>query len=311
MDLNQPLISVIVPVYNVSQYLHRCVVSILEQTYRNIEVLLIDDGSTDNSSVLCDKLSQDHRVRVFHQANQGLSGARNTGIEHASGEYLAFVDSDDYIAPTFLSSLYSALTGNNAKLAICSIQKVDETGNYLDNCPSLSDVVLNTEQATHVLADNSIDSWILVPAWNKLYKKELFDDIRFPAGKLHEDEFIIYEILTQSSQIVCLSKKLYYYTQRDGSIMSSSSAISRLDGIEARCHQFTFCKSHHLYSCLSGIKDLTKSQYYLLFLAKKEAKNQDQLARVRQVKSMANEIGAKPSFLKLIKDFLYVKLVKH
>ena len=234
-------ISVIIPVYNVEKYLDRCIESVVNQTYKNLEIILVDDGSPENCPQICDEWTKkDDRIIVVHKKNGGLSDARNKGIDIASGTYICFVDSDDYISENMIEKLYNVLTEANAEISICNFRYVDESGNDCtdkklfsnDNLP-ITDNVLSSFD---ILADKMFEpkNWYWVVAWNKLYKKELFDDIRYPVGKIHEDEYVIHKILIKCHNVACVSDMLYYYVQRNDSIMKSTKTNPRrIDYIEA------------------------------------------------------------------------------
>lgn len=241
VKMRNELISVIVPIYNVEKYLHRCVDSILGQTYHNLEIILIDDGSPDNCSIICDEYAQkDYRIRVVHKTNGGLSDARNVGIEAATGEYLMFVDSDDFIAANMIEKLYHALLVNNADISICNFKYVDENGASILFNPRFSNSKLPIQDGvisgTDILKEKlfATKCWYWVVAWNKLYKKSIFSEIRYPVGKIHEDEFVIHAILMKCDKVACVSEMLYYYVQRSDSIMGMSKTDSRkIDYTEA------------------------------------------------------------------------------
>lgn len=211
------LISVIVPVYNVEPYLRRCVDSILRQTYRNLEVLLVDDGSTDSSGDICEEYArQDSRVTVLHQKNGGLSAARNTGIERAGGACLAFVDSDDFIDSRMLETLYQDLTEQGADAAVCGYRLFGPQDEILPidfsvpvQCMSGRDAIRST------LVSDEIGDF----AWNKLYRKELFQSIRYPLGRMMEDQGTTYRIFLQCKKVAYHPVQMYYYYQRPDSIL--------------------------------------------------------------------------------------------
>lgn len=228
-------ISIIVPIYKVEKYLSKCVESILVQTYTNIEIILVDDGSPDQCGEFCDKYARhDSRIKVIHKENGGLSDARNVGIEAATGTYIAFVDSDDYIHPQMIEKLYEAIYRNNADMSICNFEYVYSDMICKDNCensPIKDEVITGKEILIHKLMGSGM--WYWVVAWNKLYRKTLFKSIRFPNGKIHEDEFIIHKICGECNRVVCVPDVLYFYVQRKGSITSEKFDIKRLDRAEA------------------------------------------------------------------------------
>lgn len=238
------LISIIVPVYKVEPYLQRCIESIQNQTYKKIEIILVDDGSPDKCPDICDELAEkDSRIQVIHKTNGGLSDARNVGMEVANGEYFCFVDSDDYIQPTMIANLKKAIDTTDAKIAISSFMTIDENGNrvidsaenpIVDGCFMAEDLLPKLYQRL---------GWYYVVAWNKLYHRSLFDDLKFPIGKIHEDEYIVAQIIHKAKKIVCISTEEYIYIyQRKGSIMSSRKVQSKLDWLEALYIRFIFCE---------------------------------------------------------------------
>lgn len=224
-----PEISIIVPVYNVAQYLHKCVDSILAQTFSDFEVILVDDGATDDSGAICDEYARkEPRVRVIHKPNGGLSDARNAGIEAAKAPYLGFIDSDDYISREMFQLLHDDITKENADLAICGIYDV-----YGDKTPREKPhtyEVLNREAAIVKIFEGNI---ISVHAVNKLYRREIFDQVRYPKGKYHEDSYVILDVLGQCDKIVADTKQVYYYTHREGSINTEHFSAKQFDFIDA------------------------------------------------------------------------------
>lgn len=238
------LISIIVPIYKVEKYLPRCIESILSQTYRNIEIILVDDGSPDSCPKICDVYAEkDSRIQVIHKKNGGLSDARNAGIEVAKGEFLCFVDSDDYIQSTMIECLVTAIERTGAKLAIANVKTVDEQGKriYSVEQSPIRNGVLTAEELLPKLYQGL--GWYYIVAWNKLYHHSLFEKIRFPIGKIREDEYIIAQIVWDAQTIVCVDNEEYIYTfQRKGSIMASQQVKSHCDWLEALYLRFEFCK---------------------------------------------------------------------
>lgn len=238
------LISIIVPVYNVEKYLNHCVDSILNQSLKDFELILVDDGSPDNCGKLClDYAEKDSRIIIIHKMNGGLSDARNIGIKVASGDWIAFVDSDDYVDKDYLLLLYNAAVQNNADLSVCDFTPIYEDGTIIEGWGNLPDVTLK-DQADMI---RMIDShWKIVPAWNKLYKVTLFENLEFAKGKLHEDEFFIHRVLAKCDRVSIISDTLYYYLQRNGSITSSKTMKNKLDVLEANIQRYSFCKERWL-----------------------------------------------------------------
>lgn len=227
---SKPVISVIVPVYNVEQYLTKCVDSIREQTFYDIEIILVDDGSTDSSGRLCDEMAkEDSRIRVIHQENGGLSCARNTGIFVAEGEYLGFVDSDDYVEKDMYELLYNNLIKEKADLSICGMFDCYQDRKIGINEPYYQ--VMDTSEAIQVIFAGKLVGG--ASAVNKLYKKSLFQSVRYPEGKTSEDAFVIVDILMQCDQIVADSTQKYYYYHRENSITTRKFTREQFDVVEA------------------------------------------------------------------------------
>lgn len=230
--MNNPLISVIVPVYNVEPYLDRCVQSIVDQTYTNLEIILVDDGSPDNCPVLCDAwAAKDSRIKVIHKANGGLSDARNAGMAIAAGEYVAFVDSDDWVAPDMYRHLLDRMTADDCDIAACGVEMVWEDGTPSRPLTAPGNHMLDTVAAMEALLDETL---LKQPVWYKLYRKELISDIPFPVGKYHEDVFWSYQIIARARRVSVCDTPGYFYLQRAGSIMGTDYSPKRLDAVEAK-----------------------------------------------------------------------------
>ena len=238
------LISVIVPVYKVEKYLEKCVCSILNQTYTNIEIILVDDGSPDRCPEICDELAKsDNRILVIHKTNGGLSSARNAGLDVAKGEYISFIDSDDYINENMYHDMLQCLLNTGSDMCICNYDYVDENGCLwpIGVSSPIKDEVLNQEQLYQKLKEPA--NWYYITAWNKIYKREILCTDVFPVGKIHEDEFAIHHIMGKCNKAVCTAKSYYYYVQRSGSIMSERNMIARLDKNEALLDRYYYFNS--------------------------------------------------------------------
>ena len=238
-----PKISIIVPVYQVEKYLKKCVNSIRNQTYINIQIILVDDGSTDESPIICDKLAkEDDRIVVIHKKNGGLSDARNAGLEVALGQYIGFVDSDDYIAPEMYEILLRHMEEDQSDISICDYIRVNEDNLELNN--EGKSVVCNRCFSRDEFIEELLKPYggHFVVVWNKLYKKEIFRTLKFPFGKQHEDEFVIHRIIAQCKKVTCVENQLYYYMQRKGSIMDKDFNIKNMDYGDALIDRYHFTK---------------------------------------------------------------------
>lgn len=249
-------ISVIVPIYNVEKYLNRCIDSILHQSYSDFELILVDDGSPDKCGEICDKYAEkDERIIVIHKEKGGLSDARNKGIdwsfENSNSEWITFIDSDDWVHRDYLKTLLDSTLNFNSKVSVCEFLETDK---YIeDDFTCKEEKFVNTEEFYVTKNVNA------VIAWGKLYKKELFRDIRFPFGKIHEDEFTTYKVLFKCNNIVFITSPLYYYYQRNDSIMGKIWNPKRLDAFQAFEESAKYFESHNYYSALcncylNGIK---------------------------------------------------------
>ncbi len=232
-----PLISIIVPIYKVETFLPRCIDSILKQTYTNIEVLLVDDGSPDRCGEIADEYAaKDSRVQVIHQENGGIAKARNAGIHRSKGEYLYFVDSDDYIAEDAIETLYRMIVEQDAELAIANYAYTDEEGNLLPadhfpkSNPPIHDGVLSGREVLEELAITG--TWhYSVLAWNRLGHRKLYRAVEFTEGRTHEDELIVHRLIAQCERVALSTKVTYYYVQRSGSIMHVTNPQRHLDAV--------------------------------------------------------------------------------
>ena len=224
---NNQLISIIIPVYNVEPYLSKCIKSIINQTYKKLEIILINDGSTDNSLKICKEYAKkDSRIKVINKKNGGLSSARNKGIENSKGKYLIFIDSDDYIDLTMVEKLYTNLLENNADISICN-HYYDYQNNNLKVKSFPKDKLLVTEKEKYYNIYNDYSVATII-ACAKIYKREIFNDIKYPIGMVHEDEAIVLDILEKANRISYFNEPLYYYVQRQNSITNKFN-LKRLD----------------------------------------------------------------------------------
>ena len=237
------MVTVIIPVYNVEMYLPLCINSILKQTYQNLEIILIDDGSTDDSPGICDTYAlKDNRIKVIHQQNQGAAVARNTGLENATGEYIVFVDSDDFINEKMIEKLYIALKQTDSDLSICNFKYTSENGKEIAlKETDIKNEVLYTEEIIDKLFQNNNCGYIVI--WNKMYKKDLWKQIRYPVGVIYEDEAVIHHIFSKCKKVATISDELYYYRQVSGSIMHSERNEKNLDKYLALADRLMFFKN--------------------------------------------------------------------
>lgn len=240
---DQPLISVIVPVYKVEPYLRKCVDSILAQTYRNLEVILVDDGSPDGCPAICDEYAvKDSRVKVIHKDNGGLSDARNAGMDVASGDYLMFVDSDDWIEENSIEALLSAAQKYDAQITIGGTRRVEDgTFKVLksDEIGDSSEIVITGTQAMKSFFENGC------AAWGRLYRRETHDGIKFPVGEINEDEAIVLALLDRCHTVVQISSVIYNYRCRPESITTSTFTEKKLAWYRHCVDNLEWIRIHH------------------------------------------------------------------
>lgn len=226
-----PPVSIIVPIYKVEPYLRRCLDSLINQTYTNLEIILIDDGSPDCCPQICDKYAvKDNRIKVIHKKNGGLSDARNTGLDICKGEYISFVDSDDWVSKNYIERLLNLAIKEDAGIVIGENIRTDGNSRSFKGNTSIKAYTSN-EALHHLFSQNHIAFTV---SWGKLYKRTLFRTIRFPVGKFHEDEFTTYILFYNTNKIIYTSEVLYYYYQRGNSIVRTSHPWDVLEFLEQR-----------------------------------------------------------------------------
>lgn len=274
----KPLVSVIIPVYQVEKYLDKCIYSVINQTYKNIEIILIDDGSKDNSSKICDKwLLLDQRIKVLHCNNGGGGKSRNRGLNKASGEFIVFVDSDDYIHENMIECLYSYFS-NEVDIVECDyIETFDNNAKFEYEVTCRSKLYTSKE----ALIQNINDCLFKQVVWNKMYRKDIINNIRFPEGKIIDDEFWTYRVIGNANKLIHIDQKLYAYRQRKESIMHSKFSLDRYQIIEARKDRLEFIRLSYpelIYEAqkslwLSGMNFGQMSMMYLEYTEKKAVLN--------------------------------------
>lgn len=246
----ESVVSVVVPVYNVEAYLSKCVDSICRQSYRDLEIILVDDGSTDRCPALCDRFAaEDSRITVIHKKNGGLSDARNAGIDRSTGEFITFVDSDDWVDPDFVGNILAAMRENQADIGIGDYvrtegEKILTDSEEKENAKEKEKVGPGGTAQARIVTYSGREAirgcyrserhGMAFTAWGKIYRSDLFHSpIRFPVGKIHEDSFTTYRLLYCAVRVVYVDRVLYFYRTTEGSIMQKPFSLRRLDGLEA------------------------------------------------------------------------------
>jgi len=234
-------LSIIVPIYNVERYLRKCIDSVLAQTFTDFECILVDDGSPDNCSAICDEYAKkDSRIRVIHKENGGLSDARNAGLDIAQGEYIGFIDSDDYIHERMYEILVEKAISTDVDIVACGVYNVAENGETLGKWPNLSNDKVYKKKDFIDNFHPDVRRDIMTAVWNKIYKREIFSTLRFPFGKYYEDAYIQLDIWNQCDMIAVVKDTLYYYLIRQEGIMRQKFSAKKMHLIDCAYRQYVF-----------------------------------------------------------------------
>lgn len=287
------LLSVIVPVYNVEKYLNKCIESLINQTFTDFELILVNDGSTDNSGVICNLYQlKDSRIKVINKKNGGLSSARNIGLEIAKGEYICFIDSDDWVRLDMFEIMLNSIIESNCDMAICEFEKYYEGQKVsaeveVNNSYS---IVNKNDLINQMYTDKRV---LLTVSWNKVYKKSIFSydlltkqPIKFPLGKIHEDEYTTYKLINNCNRICLVNNKLYYYRQNPNSIMGRKFNINRLDILGAIKERIEYAKLINNIEFYNNSRRFLCYQYFEhYFMCKKYLQENLELVKKMNVKS--------------------------
>ena len=311
------LVNITVPIYNVEKYINRCIESVISQTQDDFELVLVDDGSPDNCGMICDNYAEkDSRVVVIHKSNGGLSDARNAGIDwsflYSSSEWIAFLDSDDWIHPKYLEYLYTAAKMTNSKVSVCGFQKTNDA------------VFLEPEVSIHYKTIEVEDFYCqgdlsFIVAWGKLYQKELFKNIRYPINKLHEDEYVTYKILFSLNQIALVQHNFYFYFYNEDSITANWSP-KRLDSLDALRNQIVFFHANgyeraYNQALLNAAMNILKNYIQLNETEYINGKEKNKKILSSELKSIFRYKGAKEilpfTHYRYLYEIAYPKLMKY
>lgn len=301
---SQELISVIIPIYNVEKYLKKCIDSIINQTYKNLEIILVDDGSPDNCGKICDEYAKkDQRIRVIHKKNGGLSDARNAGIDIAKGKYIGFVDSDDYIETDMYEYLYNILIENSSDISICDYEYYYEKNNTIGKSNNVKmNETVDKKEALRRLMGNSIGNY----AWNKLYKRDLFNNVRYPVGRKMEDCGTTYKLFYLSNKITIGNERKYYYLQRDDSILHKKNFSFYKDFFELTLEKYKFIKEKYPEIIENDIDMVNK--ILTLYFEQSEGMEKYIETYNDELMSLFNQITTDKNFKKSIDMKMRVKL---
>ncbi len=306
------LISVIVPVYKVEAYLDQCIGSIAGQTYQNLEIILVDDGSPDNCGAICDAwAAKDSRIRVLHTPNNGSAEARNAGIRIARGQLFGFVDSDDWLAPDMYEKLYTRMQQTGSDIVSCGILRVwSESGRSELIRQGQQDCILDRVAAMKAMIGST--DIIMTPP-NKLYRRHTVQDVPFPTGRTIDDEFWSWRVVANAQQVATLTEPLYYYRQHEQSVMTSRSKYHLLDVVHAKCIRQTYIEAHFPELKNEGVWNLLGTclfQGQLMLKTFPHGQVRQQLTELQQI-TQAHRVD-KPFFrqLKLTRKLRYL-MIRH
>jgi len=291
-----PKISIIALVYNLEKYTPLCIESVLNQSFRDFELILVNDGSTDNSGFICDEYAKkDRRVKVVHKSNAGVAAARNTGIEYASGNYIAFIDCDDYFHERMIEVLYEQIVSTKADIVMCDYFPTEEGKEKQSKkeLPIYSSISYTNKQILHGLYE---ENHTCVVPWNKLYKREIFDDIKYPSGYLYDDEFTAHRILYKSQKTVYIPLPLYFYVIRRGSITHSPMTERKFDKILALRDRVEFFKEKKL-SDLENKALVDFTDYFFWYYLQSQIELPNANKRRNEIKKHFNNL-----FFRIIKN---------
>ena len=310
---NQPLISVIIPVYNVEQYLNKCIESVLSQTYRNIEIVIINDGSTDNCGKICDEYaSSDNRVKVIHKSNSGVSAARNEGLDASTGDYVVFVDSDDYVDPDYVECLYNSLIENDADVAVCGYVITD-----VDNCEKIADElipdgsVLSSDEAIGRMLNFELIQGVCC----KIFKSCHIKKFRFRNYSYSEDLLFSVESSIGLKRIATINKGLYYYVTRKDSVIHGGFKYNKYVSLKAFENILSLVKNTSLEDV--AVSRLVSGNFSILLEMPKDDYPEEykeicqriKLYRVRVIKTKGVRLKTKCACLLSFLGFSFVKFV--
>lgn len=261
--MRTPLISVIIPVYNVEKYLHRCLDSVIAQTYQNLEIICVDDGSIDDSGKICDQYAvRDARIKVIHQENQGLSAARNRGLDAAEGEYIAFVDSDDYILEDMYKKMLDKLLNYNVDLCVCQWQYEFSDGRQVVKRKNIDPTIYGRKvslEFARFLYMGNYENGVVVAAWNKLYRRVLLDKIRFE-GRIHEDEAFCGRIMAKNISVYVMEEQFYVYAQNGDSLTNKPFSANKFFFLD------TLAERRELFKSDAFIRQETEQLYCNMYI---------------------------------------------
>lgn len=275
--LKEDLVSVIVPVYQVEKYIDRCLFSVTNQSYKNLEIIIVDDGSTDNSGEICKKYQLiDKRIAYYKKTNGGLSSARNYGILKSNANYICFVDSDDYISENYVKNMYNVMMANNSDICCCGVKMIYENTTKTDTYVPNSMIINGTEAVKYLFDKRSL---AYVVAWNKLYRKELFVDNNFSEGLRFEDEDIMHRLYLNCKKICYIEDILYFYIKRNDSITMNKDYTKYYDNLYVLSKRCEYLSKKNKYLVKLAVKDFV--QTYAGIISNKDIKCDNRINEIK------------------------------
>lgn len=298
-DKLEPLISIIIPVYNVEKYVEKCIISVINQTYKNLEIIIVNDGTKDSSGEICERLAKiDNRITYIVQENKGLSGARNTALDKASGEYYFLVDSDDYLVEDAIEQLYKEAIRNNADIVCSSAEMFFADGRDSEYPLGMEYLVLNKSEALyHCMFNNTVSG---VP-WGKLYKAKLFDNLRYPEGRRCEDEYRTYQLVERADKVICTGKPYYMHLQNFSGLVQGGEVEKYMDYFDAWWERYNFLKSKGYIDYANKMIDMIVRTAYEKKMVIRKSTNAGEICKILQ--------NVKAEIIK-IKSFFYLSKIK-
>lgn len=306
--IEKDLISIIIPVYNAENYIARCLDTVINQTYKNLQIIIINDGSTDKSGDICREYAQkDNRIEYYYQANAGQAVARNKALDQMTGDYVAFVDADDYVSYDFVEMLYSELKKNSAQIAICDYLRTNRLDEKITICNTLNKInVITGKELLYWFVDQ--DPVMTDVLWNKLFCGDLFQDIRFPEGKIYEDFLVCDKLLMETSRVVYIEKKMYFYFINPKSTTKKSWSLKSMDileQLEKRAEFYSDLKEIKLYDRTIFDIEVYLLAFYYYFCHEELISRERGLQFVREYRAKYKLIKNSNSLLFLKKMFLF------
>lgn len=298
--MKQPLVSVIIPIYKVYEYLDKCIESVVNQTYSNLQIILVDDGSPDGCAARCDEWAErDARISVIHKLNGGQADARNFGMRISNGDYVSFIDSDDYVSEDFIKVLLSTALEHNSDIVVCEYVKFFDEGEYEEYH---DDSIVSNYSTLNGLSALIDENPFHLHVWDKLYKRKVIKDICFEVGRIHEDVFWLYQAFGHAEKITKLNKTMYFYLQRKTSTMGQGYSLKSLDYLEGKKNSQLYIEKHYPGLVLQAKLDFFGSCIYLLQCVLKYMSGKEKRQAISRIRKYKKKCGITFSDIKTVRS---------